>query len=118
MIIISTVANKIEAAKKQTLVKGVDVVVDANPKRMDLVRGRAETENESQSVHALQKVLVAQSCVRVSTVATLFAHVLALEHPTHKESVSENSFLHIKESEGKTSWNWKMRQLIWGLGEF
>ena len=70
-------------AKDQLLVEGVDVAAHANRKLTNLVRCRAETENESQSVHALQEVLVARSCVRASTVATLFVHVLSQLHQRH-----------------------------------
>ena len=70
-------------AKDQSLVEGVDVAAHANRKLTNLVRCRAETENESQSVHALQEVLVARSCARASTVATLFVHVLSQLHQRH-----------------------------------
>lgn len=112
-----TVASKIET-KNQSLVEGVDVAAHANPKRTNRVRCRAETENESQSVHVLQEVLDAQSCVRASTVATLFERVLTQLHQSHQESGSENSFLHIRENEGKSLWNQKKCLLILGLGEF
>ena len=79
MITTTTVASKIEA-KDQLLVEGVDVAAHANRKLTNLVRCHAEKENESQSVHALQGVLVARSCVRASTVATLFVHLLSQLH--------------------------------------
>ena len=112
-----TVTSKIEA-KNQSLVEGVDVAAHANPKRTTLVRCRAETENESQSVHVLQEVLVAGSCVRASTVATLFERVLTQLHQSHQESGRENRFLHIRENEGKSLWNQKKCLLILGLGEY
>ena len=118
MITTTTVASKIEA-KDQSLVEGVDVAAHANPKGIvNLVRCRAKMENGSQSVHVLQEVLVALSCVPASTVATLFVPVSTQVHQSHQESASENSFLHIKENEGKSLWNRKKRLLIWGLGEF
>ena len=63
MITTTTVASKIEA-KDQSLVEGVDVAAHANPKGIvNLGRCRAKMENGSQSVHVLQEVLVALSCV-------------------------------------------------------
>ena len=112
-----TVASKIET-RNQSLVEGVDVAAHANPKRTNQVSCRAETQNESQSVHVLHEVLDAQSCVRVSTVATLFEHVLTQLHQSHQESGSENSFLRIRENEGKSLWNPKKCLLNLGLGEF
>ena len=82
MITTTTVASRIEA-KDQSLVEGVDVAAYANPKRTNLVRCCAEMQNGSQSVHAFQKVLVARSCVRASTVAILFVHVLTQLHQSH-----------------------------------
>ena len=82
MITTTTVSSKIEA-KDQLSVEGVDVAAYANPKRTNLVRCRAEMENRSQSVHVFQKVLVARNCVRASTVATLFVHVLTQLHQSH-----------------------------------
>ena len=79
MITTTTVTSK-TGAKNQLLVEGVGVAAHADRKLTNLVRCRAETENESQSVHALQKVLVARSCVRASTVVTLFVHVLSQLH--------------------------------------
>ena len=97
------VASKIEA-KNQSLVEGVDVAAHANPKWTNLVRCRAET--------------VERSCVCASTVATLFERVLTPLHQGHQESGRENSFLHIRENEGKSLWNHKKCLLILGLGEF
>lgn len=112
-----TVASKLEI-KNQSLVEGVDVATHANPKRTNLVICRAETENESQSVHVLQEVLDAQSCVHASTAATLFERMLTQLHQSHQESGSENSFLHIRENEGKSLWNQKKCLFILRLGEF
>ena len=78
----TTLFRKLEA-KEQSLVEGADVAAYSNPKRTTKVRCCAETENGSQSVHALQEVLVVQSCVCASTVATLFVHMLTQLHQSH-----------------------------------
>ena len=93
-------ARKIEV-KDQLLVEGVDVGAHANRKLTHLVRWCAETESESQSVHALQEVLAARRCVCASTVGTLFVHVLSQLHQCHWERGSENLFLHIKRKRGQ-----------------
>ena len=99
---------------KESIVGGGCVAAHTNPKWTNQVSSRAETENESQSVHVLHEVLDAQSWVCASTVATLFEHVLTQLHQSHEESGSENSFLHIRENEGKSLWNQKK----WALESF